>query len=158
MPTYTPDVFNEACPSQKVLSRVADKWAALIICALHDQKVMRNGELLRRIGGINQKMLTQTLRNLEHDGLVARATYGSVPPRVEYQLTALGEGVYKPLFEICRWTQDHLEELKQIWGDHKGPGDRQAVARQDRSPEEQQTRSPDRSAAGSTVTEDTRLQ
>src|ERR1044071_2635763 len=110
MATYTPDVFNEACPSQKVLSRVADKWAALIICALHDQPVMRNGELLRRIGGINQKMLTQTLRNLEHDGLVARTTYDSVPPRVEYRLTSLGEGVYRPLFDICRWTQDHLEE------------------------------------------------
>jgi len=62
---YTPDVFDKDCPSQRVLSRVADRWAALIICALHEQKTMRNGELLRRIGGINQKMLTQTLRNLE---------------------------------------------------------------------------------------------
>ena len=127
--TYTPDVFDEACPSQKVLSRVADKWAALIICALHDQTVMRNGELLRRIGGINQKMLTQTLRNLENDGLVARTSYDAVPPRVEYRLTALGKGVYKPLYEICRWTEDHLEDLKLIWAAQRKPRGGDAVPR-----------------------------
>ncbi|HKY53171.1 MAG TPA: helix-turn-helix domain-containing protein [Anaerolineales bacterium] len=94
---------------------MADRWAALIICALHELKTMRNGELLRKIGGINQKMLTQTLRNLEKDGLVTRKVYATVPPKVEYSLTSLGESVYKPLDEICRWTEDHLEELKKIW-------------------------------------------
>ena len=112
---YIPDVFDKDCPSQKVLSRVADRWAALIICALHELKTMRNGELLRKIGGINQKMLTQTLRNLEKDGLVTRKIYATVPPKVEYSLTQLGESVYKPLDEICRWTENHLEELKEIW-------------------------------------------
>jgi DNA-binding HxlR family transcriptional regulator len=112
---YVPDVFNKDCPSQKVLSRVADRWAALIICALYEHKVMRNGELLRKIGGINQKMLTQTLRNLEHDGLIARKIYPTVPPKVEYTLTKLGKGVYKPLDQICRWTESNLEELKRIW-------------------------------------------
>src|SRR5258705_4127318 len=96
---YIPDVFNKDCPSQKVLDRVADRWAALIICALHDQKTMRNGELLRKIGGINQKMLTQTLRNLENDGLVNRKSYPIVPPKVEYSLTELGEGIYQPLHD-----------------------------------------------------------
>src|ERR1041384_1520115 len=112
---YTPDVFDKDCPSQKVLSRVADRWAALIICALYQNKVMRNGELLKKIGGINQKMLTQTLRNLETDGLISRKIYPTVPPKVEYTLTKLGVGVYKPLNQICRWTEDHLEELKTIW-------------------------------------------
>jgi DNA-binding HxlR family transcriptional regulator len=112
---YTPDVFNKDCPSQKVLSRVADRWAALIICALHEQKVMRNGELMRKIGGINQKMLTQTLRNLETDGLITRTIFPTVPPKVEYTLTKLGNGVYGPLDQICRWTEEHLEELKEIW-------------------------------------------
>src|SRR5437867_2936529 len=112
---YVPDVFDKECPSQKVLSRVADRWAALIICALHDGQTMRNGALLRRVGGISQKMLTQTLRNLEKDGLVNRQIYPTVPPKVEYRLTALGESVYKPLDELCRWTEDHLEELKKIW-------------------------------------------
>ena len=112
---YIPDVFDKDCPSQKVLGRVADRWAALIICALYEGTTMRNGELLRKIGGINQKMLTQTLRNLEKDGLVQRKVYATVPPKVEYSLTSLGESVYKPLDEICRWTEDHLEELKKIW-------------------------------------------
>ena len=116
---YTPDVFNKDCPSQKVLSRVADRWAALIICALHEHKTMRNGKLLRKIGGINQKMLTQTLRNLERDGLVVRKVYATVPPKVEYSLTELGESVYKPLDAICRWTEDHLEDLKKIWAGHE---------------------------------------
>jgi DNA-binding HxlR family transcriptional regulator len=112
---YKPDVFNKDCPSQKVLSRVADKWAALIICALYEHKVMRNGDLMRKIGGINQKMLTQTLRNLETDGLVARKEYATVPPRVDYTLTKLGKGVYTPLDQICRWTEMNLEQLKAIW-------------------------------------------
>jgi DNA-binding HxlR family transcriptional regulator len=116
---YAPDVYNKDCPSQKVLSRVADRWAALIICALHEHKVMRNGELMRKIGGINQKMLTQTLRNLETDGLIFRTHYAVVPPKVEYRLTQLGEDVYGPLEQICRWTEDHLEELKTIWARQK---------------------------------------
>jgi DNA-binding HxlR family transcriptional regulator len=110
-----PDVFNKDCPSQKVLDRVADRWAALIICALHDQTTMRNGELLRKIGGINQKMLTQTLRNLEKDGLVKRHAYPVVLPKVEYSLTELGQGIYKPLHDICQWTETHLEDLKAFW-------------------------------------------
>jgi DNA-binding HxlR family transcriptional regulator len=112
---YIANVFDKDCPSQKVLGRVADRWAALIICALHERVTMRNGELLRKIGGINQKMLTQTLRNLEKDGLVNRKVDATVPPKVEYSLTPLGDSVYKPLDEICRWTEDHLEELKKIW-------------------------------------------
>jgi DNA-binding HxlR family transcriptional regulator len=121
---YTPDVFDKDCPSQKVLSRIADRWAALIICALHDQKTMRNGELLRRIGGINQKMLTQTLRNLEKDGLIKRKDYRTVPPRVEYSLTELGAEIYKPLNDICQWTERHLEDLKAIWQNQAVNGQR----------------------------------
>jgi len=117
---HTPDVFDKDCPSQKVLSRIADKWAALIICALYEHKVMRNGELMRKIGGINQKMLTQSLRNLEMDGLITRKIYPSVPPKVEYTLTKLGKGVYGPLNEICLWTEAHLEELKKIWASRTG--------------------------------------
>jgi DNA-binding HxlR family transcriptional regulator len=112
---YTPDVFDKDCPSQRVLRRVADRWAALIICALYERKTMRNGELLRRIGGINQKMLTQTLRNLERDGLVARAVHPVIPPKVEYTLTRLGKSVYPPLHAICQWTEQNLDELKIVW-------------------------------------------
>jgi DNA-binding HxlR family transcriptional regulator len=116
---YIPDVFNEECPSQKVLNRVANRWSALIICALYREKVFRNSQLLRAIGGINQKMLTQTLRNLEKDGLVTRSVYPTVPPKVEYRLTKLGEGVYGPLNQLCCWTESNLEELKMIWAKQK---------------------------------------
>jgi DNA-binding HxlR family transcriptional regulator len=68
-----------------------------------------------RISRAKVGMLTQTLRNLEKDGLVTRKVYATVPPKAEYSLTQLGESVYKPLDEICRWTEDHLEELKKIW-------------------------------------------
>jgi DNA-binding HxlR family transcriptional regulator len=114
---YTPNVFDKDCPSQRVLDRVADRWAALIICALHEHVVMRNGQLMRKIGGISQKMLTQTLRSLEKDGLVERQVYVSVPPKVEYRLTRLGAEVYQPLHDLCRWTEEHLAELKLIWAD-----------------------------------------
>jgi DNA-binding HxlR family transcriptional regulator len=116
---YDPDVYNKDCPSQKVLSRVADKWAALVICALYEHKIMRNGELMKKIGGINQKMLTQTLRNLEMDGLIEREIYPTVPPKVEYKLTELGKGIYGPLDKICKWTEDNLAELKNIWAKGK---------------------------------------
>jgi DNA-binding HxlR family transcriptional regulator len=112
---YTPDVYNKDCPTQNVLDRIADRWAALIICALHEHKIMRNGELMRKIGGINQEMLTQTLRNLETDGLISRKVCSLKPLKVEYSLTNLGNGVYGPLNQICRWTENNLGELKTIW-------------------------------------------
>lgn len=77
------DVYSEKCPTRQVLDRIADKWTVLIVVAL-DGKTKRFGELRREIGGVSQKMLTQTLRGLERDGLVSRVVYASVPPKVEY--------------------------------------------------------------------------
>ncbi|HLQ25968.1 MAG TPA: helix-turn-helix domain-containing protein [Acidiferrobacterales bacterium] len=114
MANYKPDVFNKDCPSQKVLDRVADRWAALLICKLGEGK-KRHGELQRAIGGISQKMLTQTLRNLEYDGLVSRTVFPIVPPKVEYALTPLGKTLLEVLTPICHWTERHLPELKKIW-------------------------------------------
>lgn len=114
MVNYAPDVFNKDCPSQKVLNRVADRWAALLICKL-GEGTKRHGELKRTIGGISQKMLTQTLRNLEHDGLILRTVFPIIPPKVEYSLTPLGKTLLEPLTAICQWTERHLPELKKIW-------------------------------------------
>ena len=111
---YTPNVFDKDCPSQKVLDRVADRWSALIICKLGEGK-KRNGELKKEVGGISQKMLTQTLRNLEYDGLVARTIFPVIPPKVEYALTPLGKTLLEPLTSICHWTERNLSELKKIW-------------------------------------------
>ena len=104
------DVFNQECPSRQVLDRIADRWTALVIGAL-SERTMRYGELQRKISGVSQKMLTQTLRSLERDGLVVRKIHPVVPPMVEYTLTPLGRTLIKPLEAICAWAETHLPEL-----------------------------------------------
>ena len=106
-----PSVLEPQCPSRLVLDRIADKWTALVIQILaHGTK--RYAELQRSIGGISQKMLTQTLRSLERDGLVQRKVYPVVPPKVEYSLTKLGRTLIEPLHALCRWSERHLAELQ----------------------------------------------
>src|SRR6187401_735477 len=105
------NVLNPRCPSRLVLDRIADKWTALIIHVLATG-TRRYAELQREIGGISQKMLTQTLRSLERDGLVARKVHPVVPPKVEYALTPLGRTLIEPLNGICRWSEKHLPQLE----------------------------------------------
>ena len=104
------DVYNEHCPTRIVLDRIADKWAVLIVGAL-EGKTKRFGELRREIGGVSQKMLTQTLRGLERDGLVARMVYASVPPKVEYSLTELGRTLVCILEAIREWSENNIEDV-----------------------------------------------
>jgi DNA-binding HxlR family transcriptional regulator len=104
-------VLDAQCPSRLVLDRIADKWTAIVIQLL-SRKTMRYAELHREIGGISQKMLTQTLRSLERDGLVQRKVYPVVPPRVEYTLSRLGRTLIEPLRALCRWSEKHLAELQ----------------------------------------------
>jgi DNA-binding HxlR family transcriptional regulator len=112
MPKSSPaSVMDAQCPSRLVLDRIADKWTALIIQLL-SKKTMRYAELQREIGGISQKMLTQTLRSLERDGLVDRKVYPVVPPKVEYSLSRLGRTLIEPLRALCRWSEKHLPELQ----------------------------------------------
>jgi DNA-binding HxlR family transcriptional regulator len=106
-----PDVFNANCDSRQVLALIADRWSMLVIYAL-SRRVRRHGELKRMIGGISQKMLTQTLRALERDGLVERTVYDVVPPRVDYALTPLGRSLLAPLRAICRWAEHHLPKVR----------------------------------------------
>ena len=104
-------VLDAQCPSRLVLDRIADKWTALIIQVLA-HGIRRYAELQREIGGISQKMLTQTLRSLERDGLVQRTVHPVVPPKVEYALTKLGRTLIEPLQGLCRWSEKHLPELQ----------------------------------------------
>jgi DNA-binding HxlR family transcriptional regulator len=109
--TSSPSVLDPECDSRKVLDRIADKWTALIIHVL-SSGTKRHGELRRQISGVSQKMLTQTLRSLEDDGIVNRKIYPVVPPMVEYSLTPLGRSLIEPLEAICRWAEEHLPELE----------------------------------------------
>lgn len=118
-----PNVCNAECPSRQVLDLIADKWTAIIIYRL-SQGTKRYSELQREINGISQKMLTQTVRRLERDGIVARKVYAVVPPMVEYTLTSLGETLIEPLCKLCNWAETHIPEVEESRHsyDNKGVG------------------------------------
>ena len=107
-----PDIFQENCLSRQVLQLIADQWTPLVIYALKDG-TMRFGQLLKRIGGISRKMLTQTLRAMERNGLVQRVVYPVVPPVVEYSLTPLGQTLVEPMKALGDWAYGHLQEVAQ---------------------------------------------
>lgn len=102
--------FNAACPTRLILNRIADKWTVLVMILL-ESETKRFSHLQREIGGISQKMLTQTLRGLERDGLVTRTVYASVPPKVEYALTPLGHTLKDLLYAIKTWSETHINEV-----------------------------------------------
>ena len=108
-----PPHFPGACKSvSAVLSRVGDKWSVLIVMLLGDEP-RRFNELKRMIGGISQRMLTRTLRGLERDGLVTRTVFPTIPPRVDYQLTALGGSLKQPVEALGQWAFAHLAVIEQ---------------------------------------------
>ncbi|MER6074532.1 helix-turn-helix domain-containing protein [Streptomyces sp. NPDC001817] len=101
------DAYLAACPSRQILDVLANKWTMLVMGALSGGP-MRFGELRRRLDGITQKMLTQTLRTLERDGLVTRTVYPTIPPKVEYAATELGESVTALMHAIRAWSEENI--------------------------------------------------
>jgi DNA-binding HxlR family transcriptional regulator len=101
------DAFLAACPARQLLDRISDKWVTLIITALADGP-QRYSDLSRRIAGVSQKMLTQTLRSLERDGLLSRSVTPSVPVRVDYELTPLGQSLLPLIASIKGWAESHM--------------------------------------------------
>jgi DNA-binding HxlR family transcriptional regulator len=97
---------TECIVVREILDRVGDKWSVLVI-ALLGERGQRFTELRRSIEGISQRMLTLTLRQLEHDGLVSRTVHATVPPRVDYALTPLGQSVLEPISALMSWAQEH---------------------------------------------------
>lgn len=95
-----------------ILNRIGDKWSVMVVGFL-SRKTMRFNELRHAIGGISQRMLTLTLRNLERDGLVTRTVYPEIPPRVEYTLTDLGHTLTEPLNALWNWAAEHQGEVQQ---------------------------------------------
>jgi len=108
MPKANP--FNVMCPSQDVLALIGSKWSMLLLCLL-SAGPKRTGELARGAGGISQKMLTQTLRELERHGIVHREDFGEVPPRVEYSLTPLGKSLSKLVRDIEAWVETNYSRI-----------------------------------------------
>ncbi|MER7542027.1 helix-turn-helix domain-containing protein [Spirillospora sp. NPDC127506] len=104
------DAFLAGCPTRELLSTLTDKWAALVIAALADGP-HRHSELARRIAGVSQKMLTQTLRTLERDGLLTRTVTASVPARVDYELTPLGQDLLPVMSAIKTWAETHMDRV-----------------------------------------------
>src|SRR5437868_14787266 len=102
--------YNPLCPSRKILQLIGSKWSMLLLCTLRHGAV-RTGALRRQIGGISQKMLTQTLRDLERHGLIERISYKEIPPRVEYRLTRLGRSLGDLIQELERWIANHYPRL-----------------------------------------------
>ena len=118
------DAFLADCPSRQLLDRISDKWVALILAALGSDgphhprancagkpRSMRYSELSRRLAGVSQKMLTQTLRSLERDGLVTRTVTPTVPVTVTYELTGLGLSLHHVMRGIKEWAEAHMDEV-----------------------------------------------
>jgi len=105
---------------QDILTSICTKWGLLVLYEL-SSGVRRHGELRRAIGGVSQKMLTQTLRTLERDRLVERTIHPIVPPRVDYALSPLGKTLMPPLFTLYRWMEKHLREIQQARRESQKP-------------------------------------
>lgn len=104
------DAYVATCPTRQLLDRISDKWVSLLLNALADGP-RRYSDLSRTVAGVSQKMLTQTLRTLERDGLVSRAVTPSVPMRVDYALTALGESLLPVMRAVKDWAETHIEQV-----------------------------------------------
>ncbi|GAA4687154.1 helix-turn-helix domain-containing protein [Streptomyces chumphonensis] len=105
------DAFMRECPTNQLLARISDKWVSLVVSALGAGGPMRYSDLGRKIPGVSQKMLTQTLRTLERDGLVTRTVTPSVPVRVDYALTGLGHNLCCLLSAVKDWAETHFDEV-----------------------------------------------
>ncbi|GAB2574596.1 winged helix-turn-helix transcriptional regulator [Microlunatus antarcticus] len=109
-PLLPGDPYQADCPTRRILDRIGDRWTVLVIGVL-DHGDARFSELRRRIAGVSQKMLTQTLRGLERDGLVRRTVYPEVPVRVVYGLTEAGRTLQEPLRALQQWSIEHLGDV-----------------------------------------------
>lgn len=104
------NVFAKACPSRGTLEHVTGRWGGLTLCALHDGS-LRFNELRRRVDGVSEKMLSQTLHALERDGLVHREAQPTNPPRVDYELTPLGRGIAERLAELVGFMESRMDDV-----------------------------------------------
>lgn len=102
---------NEKCPARQILSTIGDKWSILILILLDTRGTVRFNEMSKHLEDISPKMLSQTLKSLENDGLVTRTVYPEVPPRVEYNLTALSKTLLPHILGLSDWALENMDEI-----------------------------------------------
>lgn len=110
---FPADILNQDCPSRGVLRHLTDRWTPMIVTVLADGRRARFTELRRAIEGVSPKVLTETLRSMERDGLVGREVTPSIPPRVDYWLTELGASTVAPLAALREWAEQHVSVVEQ---------------------------------------------
>lgn len=104
------DVLKQTCPSRTALTKITSTWTALTLLALGEKR-QRFSDLQAAVGGISRKTLSDTLRHLERDGIVARHEISAMPRRVDYELTSLGRTLLEPLTVLIRWTETHFDDI-----------------------------------------------
>jgi len=114
------DAFLAGCPSRQLLDRISDKWVTLVLAAL-ESGPQRYSQLARTIAGVSQKMLTQTLRTLERDGLVTRTVMATVPVTVTYELTELGRSLQAVITRLKSWAESHMEQVLAARSSYDAP-------------------------------------
>jgi DNA-binding HxlR family transcriptional regulator len=127
------NAYLAACPSRNLLARISDKWVALVLAALGGDgpdgwtggqpHALRYSELSRRLAGVSQKMLTQTLRSLERDGLVTRTVTPTVPTTVTYEMTDLGRSLHHLMHGIKDWAESHMDDVLANREEYDSRGD-----------------------------------
>lgn len=110
LPLHAPDPFDPRCPTRLLLDRIADKWTVLLLVVISNGP-MRFNALKRQVGGISQKVLSQTLKSLERDGFVTRRAYATVPVTVEYALTPLGASLERTLAPLAQWASENIDVI-----------------------------------------------
>ena len=113
------DLLAPACPSREVLKHLTSRWGVLVLIVL-EQRMHRFSELRRAVGGVSERMLAQTLQQLEHDGMVSRVAYQVVPPHVEYSLTPLGREAAEKVRGLADWIEMSLPRIMAHWDKTKG--------------------------------------
>lgn len=111
------DAFLAQCPSRQLLEQLSSKWVTLLLCALHERP-QRYSELSREVAGVSQKMLTQTLRTLERDGLISRDVEATVPVTVTYAITELGDSLYEVVQHLKRWAESNMPAVHRARADY----------------------------------------
>jgi len=118
---------GDVCPIRDVLDRIGDRWSMLVLCTLAEAGTLRFSALKTRIEDISQRMLAQTLRRLEQDGLLSRTVYPTNPPRVDYALTPLGKSLLDPVRELVRWAKQNHRRVVDARRNYVPPTRQQAL-------------------------------